>query len=544
MTIKKYPSIPFLILAAASVLMLTYCATPTQPTGGPRDQEGPQIVKTEPETGTVNFSGKTVVLHFDEFVNRQSLPQALKLQPNLGIEYDLDWGRKSVAVKLRRKLPDSTTAILTIGTDLKDMNGNKLSNPVQVAVSSGPRIDSGKLLTRLRTAADADKQSGWQVLLYREPVDLTRKARYVGETDTSGSIRFQYLSPGNYKAFWVDDRNRNQKWDPGQEWAQPFSREFVSLKKGEADTLSTLYVQQRDTTAPRLLGVGLLSSRRLRLRFSETVQWADTVRPGLTDTLGQLITRARPLYRPLKETFVMMARSKKDLDPQQTYQLQLQGVEDQAGNAVRQATQTFTGSAQKDTTLQRIIKNNAGAGLLYDQPLVVTYAAPITGNIIRDSLKVVEGDTLLPSWSKTSVDFNQFIISPKERWKPDINYQFRLWDPLINNYRQIEPQIFQADDFGGVDIVRADTTDSTRYIVELRNEKLEQFKKEQGSGVINIKQLPPGSYLLRAYIDRNSNGRWDPGTVDPYVAPEPYFVRKNVPVKPAMTGQVEIRLAP
>jgi hypothetical protein len=34
-------------------------------------------------------------------------------------------------------------------------------------------------------------------------------------------------------------------------------------------------------------------------------------------------------------------------------------------------------------------------------------------------------------------------------------------------------------------------------------------------------ELPEGSYRFRAFVDRNENGRWDPGSLAPYRPPEP-----------------------
>jgi uncharacterized protein (DUF2141 family) len=40
-------------------------------------------------------------------------------------------------------------------------------------------------------------------------------------------------------------------------------------------------------------------------------------------------------------------------------------------------------------------------------------------------------------------------------------------------------------------------------------------------GRFEITRLPPGTYRLRLYADRNGNGRWDGGALAPYVPPEP-----------------------
>jgi len=72
--------------------------------------------------------------------------------------------------------------------------------------------------------------------------------------------------------------------------------------------------------------------------------------------------------------------------------------------------------------------------------------------------------------------------------------------------------------------------DSTRLsgpvVVEMTPMSSEIFI-EQRSQIVGadttflFEELPKGSYRFRAFLDRNENGRWDPGQIQPYEAPEP-----------------------
>ena len=281
------------------------CATPSSPTGGPPDREGPKIVSTEPETGTTNFSKREIIFHFSEFVNRGSITNEITVEPDVGIDYSLDWGRKSLSIEFESALPELTTLIVTIGTGLSDTNGNKLAAPKKVAVSTGPEIDQGELQGRILDAQTGEGNEGNKILLYRSPVNLEERANYTAETDTAGIFQFSYLRQGSYKVFWVDDRNRNRIWEPDRERAQPFSREFIELEKAESDTLSTLYVANSDTSEAALQGVGLFSSRRLRMRFSENIIATDSMRISISDSLGNSYSDAYPLYRLPDENYVL-----------------------------------------------------------------------------------------------------------------------------------------------------------------------------------------------------------------------------------------------
>lgn len=526
-----------LLLAA---LLLTSCATPTAPTGGERDQEGPRVVDTEPATGTTDFRGRSVTFRFSEFVNRASLESALTLEPELGMDYSLDWSRKSVAVELEQDLPDSTTLIITVGTGLTDMNGNKMSRPVKVAVSSGPRIDEGRLTGIIRDARSGARDSGFRVLLYREPADLSEPAVYSAETDTSGRFSFAYLGPGTYVPLWVDDRNRNKTWDRQTERAQPFPSQSVELERGVTDTLATLHIAGADTSAPALRGVGLFSRQRLRLRFSENVALREETRVRVTDSAGAHLADGYPLYVSSAEPYVLFAHSTRPLRPDSSYGVRVEGIADEAGN-VRDSTFIQTGgTAQADTTRQRVVGALNLGGLYPDEPLTVIYAAPITGTAIRDSVKIVRGTDMVSGAQRSSVERNRLVVSPDESWQGGVNYEFRVWDPASNSFRRYSPEIWQPRDMGGLYVETADTSLSRSHRLQLYSSERGMVADTTFSGGIELEGLPPLEYRLVVFHDRNGDGEWDPGTVQPFAAPEPYFIQQQVPVRSGFVGEVTV----
>lgn len=528
-------SILFCILAIAYS-----CATPTSPTGGPPDKQGPAVVATEPETGTVNFSKRKVTFHFSEFVNRSSISGEVTVEPDIGIPYSIDWGRKSVSIVFESSLPDLTTLIVTIGTGLSDTNGNKLSAPQKLAFSTGPEIDKGELRGKVLDAQTGQGNEGNKILLYRTPIDLEQKANYIAETDTGGVFRFSYLRQGTYKAFWVDDRNRNKIWEPDRERAQPFSREFVELEKAGSDTLSTLYIANSDTTKAILQGVGLFSSQRLRMRFSENVEIVDSTGITIADSLGNSFADAYPLYRLPEEPYVLFAQAVEPLREQDSYKVKVRSISDAAGNITDSTSFDITGSAQEDTTAQRIIRRKRTSGIYPSESIEIIYAKPISDNVIRDSLKVVEGNQLIESWSRTRNVRNSFLIDPEDTWKSGLDYEFRIWDPIMNDHISLNPTIWHSAQLGQLNIQLEDTTRTNTYKLLMRSEERGLVTDTTFTKEITIRELPPLQYQVVLYEDINGNGRWDHGSVQPYRAPEPYFIRNNVPVKEGFTSDLTV----
>jgi uncharacterized cupredoxin-like copper-binding protein len=520
------------------------CATPTSPTGGPPDKTPPKITSTQPSTGTVNFKGDKVVLKFSEYVERKSLSQALKIEPNLGISHNIHWGKKSAAIEFARSLPDSTTVIITIGTDFSDLHGNSLGKPDQVAFSTGPSIDKGELVGRVIDARTGKSKKGQRILLYRKPIDLSKPANYIAESDTGGIVHFSYLSPGIYKAFWVGDRNRDDIWEPKTEMAQPFRKEFVSLKKAGKDTLGTLYIAKSDTSKPEINAVGLFSSRRLRLRFSENIVLTDSTHFILRDSISQhKYGDVYKLYVSPDQPYILFAHSTKKLSPDSTFSLHVLNITDDAGNVQPSTKAYFTGSSQKDTTRQRLVGSSAGAGIFANEPVQVAYAGPITKAPIRDSLYVIVGDSVHKRWKNLSIHRNIVRVSPDSVWKTGKKYTFEFWNPIAKARRKVNPQIWHKSDLGSLEVSFEDSSGKMAKGVTtllLNNKQGKTVMDTTFTKKITLKNLTPQKHQLILYQDLNRNSVWDPGMVSPFKKPEPYLVRNNVPVKSGFTSELTV----
>ncbi|MCP9292993.1 Ig-like domain-containing protein [Gracilimonas sediminicola] len=516
------------------------CATPIAPTGGPADKDGPKVEFTSPETGTTNFTGRTFVFQFDEFIGRSSVRGAITVEPDLGIEYDVSWRRKTMTIEFEERFPDSTTVIIKLGTDLSDTRNNKMERPVTLAISTGNEIDEGKIMGRIRIADDGTGAGDRRVLLYRQPFDLSNKASYEAQTDTGGVFRFSYLADGRYKALLVDDRNRNKTWDRGSESAYPFFDEFITLEEEGSDTLDVIYATQVDSVAPSLQGVGLFSTNRMRLRFSENIRIEEDAELIVQDSAGENYTSAYPLYIPEKEPFVAFAQSERPLLENAEYTLRLSGFTDGAGNPLETEEMSFTGTAQEDTTSQRIITANGTNGLLQDEVFKVTYAAPITEPEITDSMVVIEGQVDFDDWPEVQTNRNELWVAPQGEWIEGVDYQFLVWNPKTLRRKLFEPEVWDSTEYGDIEInlQNVDSTD-IHYVQLLSPGGEERVFTSFGQSTV-LTGLPPLSYTLILFKDENGNERWDRGTVIPFNTPEHYYVQRNLKVQEGFTSEVNI----
>ena len=537
----KKNSFLYHIFVLVALITIWSCATPIAPTGGPRDQEGPKVLKTTPITGTTNFKTTKFEFQFNEFIKRTSIDGNITVEPDLGLEFSTKWKKKKLIVNFDEKLPDSSTIILTLGTDIADVKNNKMASPVTVAVSTGDEIDNGTLTGRIKNAETGKSSGSSKVLLYRSPINIEERANYQAETDTGGVFKFSYLKEGTYKALYVDDRNRNKIWDSVSEDAKPFNKEFILLGKDGADTLDVLYIKKPDTLAPKLQGIGMFSSNRLRLRFNEnmTVQKNATIQ--VFDSLGNIYSSAYPLFISKKDPFVLFAQSEEAITDDNEFRIFMAGITDLEGNEVLEQELWFKGSTQQDTTLQRIISHKTASGLLPQQSVEVVYAVPITNSMLTDSIVVVEGDVEFTDWPEIRTENHVLFIDPQDSWIKGIDYKFLVWNPSTGRRQLLEPEIWDELDFGEISIKVEDPDTSNQYKLSLENKEISASIDTVFTGSLSLQNLAPVSYTLKVFRDINQNNSWDQGSIIPFSAPEPYYIQQNVNIRSGLTSEITIR---
>ncbi len=535
-----FTTIASVLLLLIVLVIVKSCATPVAPTGGEPDRTGPRVISTEPATGTTNFRGTEVRFNFDKFIDRNSFRRNVSVEPDLGIEFDIDFRRRTGVVEFKSPLPENTTIIIQAGTDVTDTNRNKMERPYEIALSTGDVLDNATIIARILDAETGRGESGRRVFLYREPFDLTRRANYVAQTDTSGSLSFGYIAEGSYKAFWINDLNRNRIWDREREGAQPFRFETFDVAYGDSLDLGTLFVSIPDTVSPRIDGVGLLSENRLRLRLSEEVIWQPDAVIIVTDTLENEFTRAFPLYESDQDATVIFAQSELPLPAEGIFTLKPNGITDRAGNSLRVDFSPFPGSAVQDTSILRTISHNAGSGLFPHEALEITYSRFIDDDAVRDSLQIIEGDQVVEDWPHIEIDRHILRIKPDEQWQGGIRYQFRVWNPWEEEREQIQPDIWQRNQLGSIEItLQNDDPEFLNYLT--LTDKDNSIRVDTTfSESVTIDNLPPLEYKVIVFEDVNGNGKWDPGVVDPFERPEPYAIRRSIPVREGFTSEVEL----
>jgi uncharacterized protein (DUF2141 family) len=223
---KIYNSI--IVLAAAAFcyflcVLSTGCAQIGMPIGGPRDSTAPVLLNATPPNNTIHFTGKQIVLTFDEYVHLQDLQKNLLVAPEPKMIPNINSKLKTVIIKIRDTLQPNTTYSLQFGDAIQDINENNPYHDFTYVFSTGSYIDSLTLNGNVIIAQTGKPDSTLIAMLYNNLGDSAvykEKPRYVARLDSSGNFHFKNLAAGTYHLFALKDESGQKMYNnPSQLFA-------------------------------------------------------------------------------------------------------------------------------------------------------------------------------------------------------------------------------------------------------------------------------------------------------------------------------------
>jgi hypothetical protein len=518
------------------LLALAGCATPIAPSGGQPVRTAPQVLTTLPQQGATQYDRREVRIEFDRYMNRGSAARALRIEPDFGIPYAVGWKRKSMVITFEKALPDSVTVIIRLGAEIADIDGNRIGQPFQLAFSTGTSVDSAGVDIATISFDKARGEPGMTVALFRESA-LDLQAVYMAESDTSGIVRFRNATPGQYIAVLMDDRNRNRRIDSGETHFTASDR--VTVASDSVYLVGSLVYNVQDTISPSVLGVGLLSNTRMRVRFSEPIRLTGSSVVEV-ERDGRIIPSFW-LYSDPADPTVAFASSREPLVQGASYMLKARSVADFSQNPLVDLSQPFIGSSQQDTTQLRIVRVPEVTVVLPGDSILYVFSKPIAGSVVLDSLIVIDGERAVRPWPDVQVVENRMYVHRVGGWRPGQSYQLRVWDPSKMRHESLPFRVLNTSELGGLEIVLDMSLNGKTVLIEVIDTDGQIIKRDEGRGPFIFSDLVPGDVSIRLWVDTNGNGRWDGGKLIPTLqTPEPVYIQRGIPITPRLTTAVRV----
>lgn len=527
------------IIFSLSFLFLVSCANQLPPGGGEVDKIPPEIVFSYPENETINFSEDYIEFEFSEYIDKRSFKEALFISPALDKEPEISWSGKSVEVYFAEGLRDSVTYVVTVGTDVVDVNNkNRMANAFAFSFSKGDKIDkrfiSGKVYGK--------EAEGTLIFAYRIVDDtskyLARKPDYISQVGSKGDYQLKGLAEATYRVFAVKDQFRDLIYQADQDMiGMPF-KDIPLLSTDSSFTGLNFFLTSIDTVKPRILNSVMTDRNHIVVTLSEECD-SVTYLPENYFIIDSTLNKVLPIE------FSYMSKSKKtefvlsfnhQFIKENIYYLNAKELTDQSGNVYENELTSFVVSDKADTTAPKISRTepNKGSKTDFKDPEVLIYfddaiATKDIKNLIQFS------DTL-----KNNLAFNySFIdnailkIKPEKDLKPETDYIITLNLAGFNDEAGNKKDSIYTLNFStitGVEFTGLSgklTTQKKNVKVVLQNPKDDKLfftAIPDNTLTYSFERLNPGSYTLWIYSDTDSSGTFSKGYPEPFKFSEEFKV--------------------
>lgn len=529
-----------LLFLIVTVLFFTRCANESVPQGGKQDTDPPQAKETYPENKSIRFKGDKIRITFNEFIKPTGFSQTL-ISPPTEKRPDFKVSGKTLTVKLKSPLRDSTTYTINFAEDIKDLNEGNTADNFNYVFSTGEYIDSQKISGNVLIAKDGKPADGVIVTLYPEDsVDGIQKSKpfYFAKADKAGNFQINNIKSGRYYIYALKDQNYNYLYDQPNEMIA-FSDSVIDLQ---------------DSISPKV-ELSLFDENRGRITFNS----AESLAPGML----------RISYTGPISSFVLNGNLKSDSDFMYFYDTKDTLMYCYSTYYTKKDTLTLVANDTIFDTLRMemkfIEKDSLYAKSKFDLVAVNQEVKSVKGDSIKEKAtilglnkslkiklprpvsKIDESKTLqIREDSTQNTVTAQFSVDKKtKQWltvdfqkKEGIGYTLEIPDSVFGdifgmwNTKALYPfQTNGKDNYGNLHITLQTDHPERYYIIKLLNAsggvEEEFFFSGNGERKVTLENLPAGSYKFEVVDDANRNGKWDTGNFKMKIQPEKVFTYKD-----------------
>jgi uncharacterized protein (DUF2141 family) len=558
---------------AASLILLSACARQLPPPGGPEDRTPPKILAAAPEQNATRVSLATRPRFvFSEKIDRQSFAQAFFVSPPVQSEKPIRfrWRGKEVEAIFPDSLHTARTYVINLGTDVRDLHGNRLAGAFTLAFSTGDSIDTGAIHGKILF----DKPAGVLMMAYlrrseQEPNPARDFADYFTQAGEKGDFLLSHLGDGRYRIFALQDGNGDRLYNHGEEpIGVPLQDVMLSPAAREYHDLN-LRLALADTIQPRLAGATAADQTHLELNFEEEVAPVDSIWPRhlrLIAASGDTLKIFAAYPHPLNARQIHALTG---LQQATNYTILLHQIIDAAGNELDSLSRQseFTGRAQPDTSRPRIVRltpadSSRNVAVTNSVEMIFSEMLANSPPLINYSLKKIENKigplAMLDSTGKTVQGKGVWLNPLQFRFQPDTLLKSRAqyfvkifadstFDPsgnaLFDTLEQITFWTMNADTLTSISGTLTDAQPDATGTVHLTLKQVGAFSGSAFGaptaaarssveyslilptpGPYRFAHILPGLYQLSGFRDANKNGRYDFGVAFPFVPSERFMV--------------------
>ncbi len=476
---------------------------------------------------------------FSERVAQKSVLNAFSISPPLKTEPRVKVRSDELQISPAANLEPDRTYVVSIGSSLTDLNGNKLASSLAFAFSTGHRIDSASVMGIVYN--QQRPEPNFRVFAYEMKPWLFDSLfavmpEYITETGRDGKFNLQYMRAGEYLVLGVEDKDRDNKINGQSERLAFPIRPAVASQVVDSLNLYPLYMTRFDSLNFALIncrgtaGAVTMQFSGGKLDASRVSRDSISIRSSTGATFAPLTVMN---FVPETDKLHLWSDS---LLPDSSYHITIIGMVSLEGRHLAGDT------ASCDVRLRELDK---------EKPSIISRTPPDTRSIIlpAETLAVVfsEPMTIQPNAASIIVD-TALTLSLRSVLHEGTEYQFIPADTLPQNRKlkfvlhnrmvadlygnspadslyMFEFTVGSPDSLGTL-TGTIESDDTVTIILNGIVRKLQYTFLHQGTAPYRW-ELYPDSYTLYSYADKNHNHRWDLGSLIPFTYAEPAWIEAD-----------------
>lgn len=534
--LRKLLAVFFILFMA---LGFYQCARKGTPTGGPKDETPPVLLRAEPENMTIDFKAQKIRLYFDELVQLKDVQEQLIVSPPLKYPPLLSpqgGANKFIEITIKDTLLENTTYTLNFGQSIVDNNEGNPNSFLTYVFSTGSYIDSLELTGVVTDAFNKEADDFITVMLYKIDSAYTdstiykKPPNYITNTlDSTIIFNLKNIKEGTYSLFAIKDAAKdntfNQKTDK-----IGFINDTVTLPT-DSIYLLNLFREIPDyaVTVPSL-------AAKNRISFGYYGNGKD-VRISTLTTLPDTI-KTKVLKEPQKDTLNYWFTP-----------FEMDSIIFIVTNETLKVKDTFTVKNRKVALDSLRLNPNQKGALKFDNPLSIQANTPIV-RVDSSKINFINKDSLNVPYTLILDSLENKMVFDFEL-EANENYKIQLLPGMVVDFFEETNDTINYSfttkslaDYGNLQLTINGNNITYPIIVQLLNVK-EEVQRElfaEGPQLFEFNNLDPSDYLIRVIFDENGNKKWDTGNYLKRLQPEkvsyypiPIEVRANWEVPTTFT---------
>ena len=558
----------FLVIIVVGYLsFFTSCANIGMPSGGLKDSIPPVIVKSIPTFDQRNYKDQKVRITFNEFVIVEGLNEKFVVSPPTTKKPVIRTKGKTLIVDLNEKLKPNTTYSLDFKDGVSDNNERNSLKSLRLAFSTGPDLDSLRVVGFIKDAFNLEPIANSYVLLYRGRSDtLVYKTRpdFIAKTNQQGFFAVTNLPADTFQVYGLSDVDNNLKFTPGSDSISFLdnlvipSAKFLPQRDTAISGVDTLLIFGKTKFSPEPLYLLRFGEPFFDLRLDKSVHPTRkvvdlTFTQSIADTFNiePINFKAKPGWKytemsPKSDSIRIwltdsMVYNKDTLIFKVDYLQQdsLKNYYTKSDTLRLYFTDVTQASKNKRKERRKIekeeisipITTNVKAGFDVYRKLLIESPEPIS---VFDTTKISlfeKKDTIYTkiSYKLTPDSLNKRRYLLEYPWKYGTDYKLKIDSEAVQTiYNTCSKNLLsefktQEEEYYGKIILNLKNI-TVPTIVELlssdKDEKVIQKITTRKDGIITFNYLEPQKYLIKAIFDKNNNGKWDTGNLKKKIQPE------------------------